>query len=88
MSDLINKNGLSVANNSRSIHEEIFRGTGSVIGQSVSIFIQNETITEKYIVVFNDKTPASERRFVSSRFKEAEELFQQLLKQNASLTEE
>ncbi len=82
MNNLINKDGLSVSNNPKAIHEELFRGSGFVIGPGVSIFIQNESITEKYIVVFNDKGDTSERRFIAGRFKEAQELFQQLLSQD------
>ena len=49
MTPLINKDGLSVTNNPKAIHEELFRGTGSVMGEGVSVFMQNESITEKYI---------------------------------------
>ena len=79
MAHLINKDGLSVTNNPRAIHEELFRGTGYVIGNGASVFIQNESITEKYIVVFKDISTPSERRFIASRYKEALELFQQWL---------
>ena len=79
MAHLINKDGLSVTNNPRAIHEELFRGTGYVIGNGASVFIQNESITEKYIMVFKDISPLSERRFIASRYKEALELFQQWL---------
>ena len=54
MTTLINKDGLSVTNNPKAIHEELFRGTGSVMVAGVSVFIQNENITEKYIVVFKE----------------------------------
>ncbi|MBT3923430.1 MAG: hypothetical protein HOF21_12735 [Nitrospina sp.] len=79
MTLLINKDGLSVTNNPRAIHDELFRGTGYVIGEGASVFIQNESITEKYIVVFKDISTPSERRFIASRYKEALELFQQWL---------
>ena len=79
MTTLINKNGLSVTNNPKAIHEELFRGTGSVMGAGVSVFIQNENITEKYIVVFKENSSLSEKRFIAGRFKEALELFQQWL---------
>ena len=79
MAHLINKDGLSVTNNPRAIPEELFRGTGYVIGNGASVFIQNESITEKYIMVFKDISPPSERRFIASRYKEALELFQQWL---------
>ena len=79
MTTLINKDGLSVTNNPKAIHEELFRGTGSVMGAGVSVFIQNENITEKYIVVFKENSSLSEKRFIAGRFKEALELFQQWL---------
>ena len=79
MTPLINKDGLPVTNNAKAIHEELFRGTGFVMGAGASVFIQNESITEKYIVVFKENSSLSERRFIAGRFKEALELFQQWL---------
>jgi len=82
MTNLINKDGLSVSNNPKAIHEELFRGTGSVMGTGASIFIQNESITEKYIMTSKDNglEPPTGQRFVAGRYKEALELFQQWLK--------
>ncbi|MBC8288393.1 MAG: hypothetical protein H8E42_13045 [Nitrospinae bacterium] len=82
MTNLINKDGLSVTNNPRAIHEELFRGTGSVMGTGAAIFMQNESITEKYIVISKDNglEPPTDQRFVAGRYKEALELFQQWLK--------
>jgi hypothetical protein len=81
MTQLINKDGLSITNNPKAIHEEIFRGSGFVMGTGASIFIQNESITEKYIVVSKDNIVErpSERRFIAGRYKEAMELFLQWL---------
>ena len=79
MIPLINKDGLPVTNNAKAIHEELFRGTGFVMGAGASVFIQNESITEKYIVVFKENSSLSEKRFIAGRFKEALELFQQWL---------
>ncbi|MDE0849350.1 MAG: hypothetical protein OSA44_11155, partial [Nitrospinaceae bacterium] len=59
--------------------EELFRGTAFVMGAGDSVFIQNESITEKYIVVFKENSSLSEKRFIAGRFKEALELFQQWL---------
>jgi len=77
--DLINKDGLPVANNLKAIHEELFRGTGYVMGTTASAFMQNKSITEKYIVVSKDTGQESpiEKRFAAARYKEALELFQQ-----------
>ena len=83
MTPLINKDGLPVTNNAKAIHEELFRGTGFVMGAGASVFIQNESITEKYIVVFKENSSLSEKRFIAGRFKEALELFQQWLDQKA-----
>ena len=79
MTPLINKDGLPVTNNAKAIHEELFRGTGFVMGAGASVFIQNESITEKYIVVFKENSSLSEKRFIAGRFKEALELFHQWL---------
>jgi|TARA_Y100001001_G_C7828075_1_gene245957 hypothetical protein len=79
MTPLINKDGLPVTNNAKAIHEELFRGTGFVMGAGASVFIQNDSITEKYIVVFKENSSLSEKRFIAGRFKEALELFQQWL---------
>ena len=79
MTPLINKDGLPVTNNAKAIHEELFRGTGFVMGAGASVFIQNESIAEKYIVVFKENSSLSEKRFIAGRFKEALELFQQSL---------
>lgn len=85
MTSLINKNGLSVSNNPKAIHEELFRGTGYVMGTGASIFMQNESITEKYIVISKDNglPPPIDKRFVAGRYKEALALFQQWLDQKA-----
>lgn len=85
MIDLINKDGLSVTNNPKAIHEELFRGTGCVMGAGASVFMQNVSITEKYIVISKDNglAPPTEQRLVAGRYKEALELFQQWLNQKA-----
>jgi hypothetical protein len=83
MTNLINKDGLSVSNNPKAIYEELFRGTGSVMGAGASIFMQNESITEKFIVTSKDNgmEPPTDHRFVASRYKEALMIFQQYLDQ-------
>ena len=81
MTDLINKDGLSVSNNAKAIHEELFRGKGSVMGSGASIFMQNQSITEKYILISKDNGLESpnNQRFIASRYKEALIIFQQWL---------
>jgi hypothetical protein len=82
MNNLINKDGLTISNNSKAIHEELFRGTGSVMGSGASIFMQNESITEKFIITSKDNglEPTTDQRFVAGRYKEALALFQKWLK--------
>ena len=75
---LINKNGIEIHNSAKHVLEEIMRGTGCVMGDKVSIFIENTGITEKHIVV--SKVPDSGdagliQKFPSSNFKDAWELF-------------
>ena len=81
MINLINKDGLPVSNNPKAIHEELFRGTGSVMGTGASIFMQNESITEKYIITSKDNglEPPTDKQFVAVRYKEALGLFQEWL---------
>lgn len=81
MTNLINKDGMPVSNNPKAIHEELFRGTGCVMGTGASIFMQNESITEKYIVISKDDGPHTDQQFTASRYKEALALFQQWLGQ-------
>ncbi len=85
MTDIINKDGLSVSNNPKAIHEELFRGTGCVMGAGASVFMQNQSVTEKCIVVLKDNglEPSADKRFVAGRYKEALALFQQWLDQKA-----
>ena len=85
MIQLINRDGISVTKNPKAINEELFRGTGSVMGSGASIFIQNESITEKYIIVSKDKNVAgpSEQRFIAGRYQEALKLFLEWLGQKA-----
>jgi hypothetical protein len=75
---LINKNGIEVHNSAKHVLEEITRGTGSVMAEKMSIFIENASINEKYIVV--SKVPDStgegkNQKFPVSNFKDAWELF-------------
>ena len=81
MKQLFNKNGLVVKNNLKAIQEELVRGTGFVMGEKVSAFIEWESLHEKNIVVSVDdgETTPMEKRFVVGRMKEALELFQSKL---------
>ncbi len=68
-------------NNLKAIQEELVRGTGFVMGEKVSAFIERESLHEKNIVVSVDdgETTPMEKRFVVGRMKEALELFQSKL---------
>ncbi len=81
MKQLFNKNGLIVKNNLKAIQEELVRGTGFVMGEKVSAFVERESLHEKHIVVSVDdgRTAPIEKRFVMGRMKEALELFQSKL---------
>ena len=81
MKQLFNKNGLVVKNNLKAIQEELVRGTGFVMGEKVSAFVERESLHEKHIVISVDggETTPMEKRFVVGRMKEALELFQSKL---------
>ncbi len=75
---LINKNGIEIHNSAKHVMEEIMRGTGCVMADKSSIFIENAGINEKSIVVSKipDSTGAgTTQKFSTSNFKEAWELF-------------
>lgn len=84
MEQLINKNGLKVKNNLKAIQDELVRGTGFVIGEKVSAFVERKSLHEKNIVVSIEGEGVSplEKRFVMGKIKEAIELFQSNLKDN------
>jgi hypothetical protein len=78
MSQLFNKNGMPVKNNPKAIQEELVRGTGFVIAEKVSAFMQNASLHEKHIVISidNGMDAPMEKKFIIGRIKEALELFQ------------
>ncbi|MBC8285107.1 MAG: hypothetical protein H8E32_14935 [Nitrospinae bacterium] len=82
MIQLINKDGLRVENNLKAIQEELVRGTGFVMGEKVSAFMQRESLHEKHIVISIDAGTATptEQKFVVGRMKDALEMFQSALK--------
>ncbi len=78
MIKLINKNGIEIHNSAKHVLEEITRGTGSVMADKISIFIENAGINEKFIVVSRIPDSGGEgmtRKFPVSNFKDAWELF-------------
>ena len=57
MEQLFNKNGIAVRNNLKAIQEELLRGTGFVIGENVSAFMERESLHEKNIMISVDRRP-------------------------------
>ena len=82
MAQLFNKNGLLVRDNLKAIQDELIRGTGFVMGEKVSAFMERESLHEKNIVISIDEgkgTPI-EKKFIVERMNEALELFQRVLR--------
>ena len=82
MPQLFNKYGLVIRNNLKAIQNELIRGTGFVMGEKVSAFMERKTLHEKNIVISIDEENGfpTEKRFVVEQMNEALELFQRLLK--------
>ena len=82
MIQLINKNGLMISDSLKAIKDELTRGTGFVMGEKVSAFMERETLHEKKIVISIDeeKGVSTEKKFVVERMNEALELFQSVLR--------
>ena len=81
MAQLFNKNGLVIKNNLKAIQDELIRGTGYVMGEKISAFMERESLHEKNIVISVDRgqLAPTETKFVAGRVKEALELFQREL---------
>ena len=82
MALLFNKNGLIVKNNLKAIQDELIRGTGFVMGEKISAFMERESLHEKNIVISIDegKGTTIEKKFIVERMNEALELFQSVLR--------
>ena len=82
MAQLFNKNGLVVRDNLKAIQDELIRGTGFVMGEKVSAFMERESLHEKNIVISIDEGNGiqTEKRFVVERMNEALGLFQGMLR--------
>ena len=82
MAQLFNKNGLVVRDNLKAIQDELIRGTGFVMGEKISAFMERESLHEKNIVISIDegKGTTIEKKFVVERMNEALELFQSVLR--------
>ena len=81
MAQLFNKNGLLVRDNLKAIQDELIRGTGFVMGEKVSAFMERESLHEKNIVISIDEGKGApiEKKFIVERMNEALELFQRVL---------
>ena len=82
MAQLFNKNGLVVRDNLKAIQDELIRGTGFVMGEKISAFMERESLHEKNIVISIDEEKGApmEKKFVVERINEALELFQRVLR--------
>ena len=82
MAQLFNKNGLVVRDNLKAIQDELVRGTGFVMGEKISAFMERESLHEKNIVISIDEGSDApmEKKFIIERMNEALELFQRVLK--------
>ena len=82
MAQLFNKNGLLVRDNLKAIQDELIRGTGFVMGEKISAFMERESLHEKNIVISIDEGSDApmEKKFIIERMNEALELFQRVLK--------
>ena len=79
---LMNKNGIEINFSGKEIFEELMHGTGCVMAEQISIFLESVNIAEKFIIVSRvsvDERPAETIRFPSGQFKEAYELFSKWL---------
>ena len=81
MAQLFNKNGLVVRDNLKAIQDELVRGTGFVMGEKISAFMERESLHEKNIVISIDEGKGApiEKKFIVERMNEALELFQRVL---------
>ena len=81
MAKLFNKNGLLVRDNLKAIQDELIRGTGFVMGEKVSVFMERESLHEKNIVISIDEGNEiqTEKRFAVEKMNEALGLFQRVL---------
>ncbi len=82
MAQLFNKNGLVVRDNLKAIQDELIRGTGFVMGEKISAFMERESLHEKKIVISIDEGNDApvEKKFIVERMNEALELFQRVLR--------
>ena len=82
MAQLFNKNGLVVRDNLKAIQDELMRGTGFVMGEKISAFMERETLHEKNIVISIDEGKGApiEKKFIIERMNDALELFQRVLR--------
>ncbi len=80
MVKLINKNGLEIACLAKPVMDELMRGTGSVMADKLSLYLESPTFNEKYIVVARspeEPNGAPEmKKYSAANFKDAWEQFQ------------
>ena len=75
---MINKVGLEVENNPKRVQEELLRGTGAVMADGASIFIESSNFKDKQIIVTQDSPTAPQKAaFDPEQFAKAWETFAQ-----------
>ena len=72
--EMINKLGLVVMDSPRVVRDELLQGTGAVMAEGCSMFVESSNVKDKEIVVFRspEKDQLAERKaFDMERFDEA-----------------
>ncbi len=73
---MINKVGLPVENNPKRVQDELLRGTGAVMADGASIFIESTNFKDKQIIVTQDsETSRQKAAFDPEQFPKAWETF-------------
>ncbi len=48
---MINKNGMEIEESARQVREELMNGTGAVMAEGCSIFMENDNVRDQQVVV-------------------------------------
>ena len=73
---MINKVGLKVENNPKRVQDELLRGSGAVMADGASIFIESTNFKDKQIIVTQDSQKSRQKTaFNVEQFPQAWEIF-------------
>ncbi len=78
--DMINKLGIGVMDSPRAVRDELLQGTGAVMAEGCSIFVESSNVKDKEIVVFRSpgKDISAERKaFEVEHFDQAWKQFEE-----------